>query len=464
MTHMTHNTSAFKLFLFLRFSPILLLTYFWTSNFSANSSKNRDQALAEKIAECETFRDLLSRQIETLQGYFDTCSSVAGILNSNELSAANIDTVTDLMKQHGCHAVDFKGEALTFKATTAGILANLLYCTELMTQKEEQLKRRIEKEQYHRREAESKLQSLEAVKVDKLVKQQTSRSGPDYQEGPHSQLGEDEFFDAVETALDKLDEELEMKDQLKTFVQQTVPAEGGHRLDREISEVSTEQLKYARIKPGEGTWELFADEGEMKMYKREEEVDGMVVDPLKALHSVTGVTAREICHYFWSPDVRLEWEHTIDAMTVLEEVDSTLIFHQVHKRVWPTAQRDAVFWSHMKQVPPTPEEAAEGVVDCWLVTNKSTEHQAAPQGQGGCLRVILTVCFLCQTVLREGVTRERAGRADLTCRITYCSVVNPGGWAPASVLRAVYKREYPRFLKRFTQYVGDKTKSKEIKW
>ena len=49
-------------------------------------------------------------------------------------------------------------------------------------------------------------------------------------------------------------------------------------------------------------------------------------------------------------------------------------------------------------------------------------------------------------------------------RITYCSVVNPGGWAPATVLRAVYKREYPRFLKRFTQYVIDKTKSREILW
>ena len=43
-------------------------------------------------------------------------------------------------------------------------------------------------------------------------------------------------------------------------------------------------------------------------------------------------------------------------------------------------------------------------------------------------------------------------------------MVNPGGWAPASVLRAVYKREYPRFLKRFTQYVIDKTSSKEIYW
>lgn len=40
--------------------------------------------------------------------------------------------------------------------------------------------------------------------------------------------------------------------------------------------------------------------------------------------------------------------------------------------------------------------------------------------------------------------------------------VNPGGWAPASVLRAVYKREYPKFLKRFTSYVKDTVKDKPI--
>ena len=40
--------------------------------------------------------------------------------------------------------------------------------------------------------------------------------------------------------------------------------------------------------------------------------------------------------------------------------------------------------------------------------------------------------------------------------------VNPGGWAPASVLRALYKREYPKFLKRFTQYVQDAQESKPI--
>ncbi|GFG35236.1 hypothetical protein Cfor_01332 [Coptotermes formosanus] len=40
--------------------------------------------------------------------------------------------------------------------------------------------------------------------------------------------------------------------------------------------------------------------------------------------------------------------------------------------------------------------------------------------------------------------------------------VNPGGWAPASVLRAVYKREYPKFLKRFTAFVIDQCKDKPI--
>lgn len=43
-----------------------------------------------------------------------------------------------------------------------------------------------------------------------------------------------------------------------------------------------------------------------------------------------------------------------------------------------------------------------------------------------------------------------------------CGAVNPGGWAPASVLRAVAKREYPKFLKRFTSYVQEKTAGKPI--
>ena len=53
---------------------------------------------------------------------------------------------------------------------------------------------------------------------------------------------------------------------------------------------------------------MFANEGEMKMYRREEEIDGMVIDPLKSCHVVKGCTAREMCHYFFDPIYRNDWE------------------------------------------------------------------------------------------------------------------------------------------------------------
>lgn len=83
-----------------------------------------------------------------------------------------------------------------------------------------------------------------------------------------------------------------------------------HWLGPEIDRVCAEQLNYARQGVGEGGngWQLFADEGEMKMYRREEEVNGMVIDPLKACHVVKGVSAREMCHYFFAPEYRNDWE------------------------------------------------------------------------------------------------------------------------------------------------------------
>lgn len=47
-----------------------------------------------------------------------------------------------------------------------------------------------------------------------------------------------------------------------------------------------EQVRYAKAGVEEGFWQLFAEDGEMKMFKREVEIDGLVCDPLKAVHSV----------------------------------------------------------------------------------------------------------------------------------------------------------------------------------
>lgn len=71
-----------------------------------------------------------------------------------------------------------------------------------------------------------------------------------------------------------------------------------------------EQLHYALAGVEEGVWQLFAEDGEMKMYKREVEVDGLVCDPLKAVHQVRGITAHEYCHYFFEPEYKFDWDST----------------------------------------------------------------------------------------------------------------------------------------------------------
>ena len=45
-------------------------------------------------------------------------------------------------------------------------------------------------------------------------------------------------------------------------------------------------MKYAGFSIDNSVWEAIHEEGEMKVYRREMEQDGMIVDPLKAVHSV----------------------------------------------------------------------------------------------------------------------------------------------------------------------------------
>ena len=66
----------------------------------------------------------------------------------------------DALKQHGVNTFDFKGEAITFKATTAGIVATMSHCIELMAQREELLKRKCERETMARKRIEEKYSKL----------------------------------------------------------------------------------------------------------------------------------------------------------------------------------------------------------------------------------------------------------------------------------------------------------------
>ncbi|XP_004074547.1 collagen type IV alpha-3-binding protein isoform X4 [Oryzias latipes] len=457
-----------------------------TSGYSATSTSSfkKGHSLREKLAEMETFRDILCRQVDTLQKYFDSCADAESrdefqrdkIMEDDEDDFPSTRTDGEFLHNNngsreklfqtlslkGINGIDFKGEAITFKATTAGILATLTHCIDLMVKREDSWQKRLEKEMEKRRRIE---ESYKSALTD--LKKKSHFGGPDYEEGPNSLINEDEFFDAVEAALDRQDKMEEQCQTEKTRVQRSSPvppgdvysSSGSHRFADKVEEMVQNHMTYSlQDVGGDANWQLVVEEGEMKVYRREVEENGIVLDPLKATHSVKGVTGHEVCHFFWDTAYRNDWETTIENFSIVETLsDNAMIVYQTHKRVWPASQRDVLYLSAMRKMVTNNENDP----DTWLVCNFSVDHDDA-QVSSRCVRAKINIAMICQTLVSPPEGDKEISRDNLLCKITYVANVNPGGWAPASVLRAVAKREYPKFLKRFTSYVQEKTASKPI--
>uniref|UniRef100_A0AAX7TRM7 Ceramide transfer protein n=1 Tax=Astatotilapia calliptera TaxID=8154 RepID=A0AAX7TRM7_ASTCA len=467
-----------------------------TSGYSATSTSSfkKGHSLREKLAEMETFRDILCRQVDTLQKYFDSCADAVSkdelqrdkIVEDDEDDFPNTRTDGEFLHNNngskekllqslnpkGINGIDFKGEAITFKATTAGILATLSHCIDLMVKREDSWQKRLDKEMEKRRRIEESYKSA----LNEL-KKKSHFGGPDYEEGPNSLINEDEFFDAVEAALDRQDKIEEQSQTEKTRIQRSdavslgdaYSSSGTHRFSNKVVKPFTQMLLLVIILSsflfapgfdvgGDANWQLVVEEGEMKVYRREVEENGIVLDPLKATHSVKGVTGHEVCHYFWDTAYRSDWETTIENFNVVETLsENAVIVYQTHKRVWPASQRDVLYLSAMRKI----MASNENDPDTWLVCNFSVDHEnALPTSR--CVRAKINIAMICQTLVSPPDGDKEISRDNILCKITYVANVNPGGWAPASVLRAVAKREYPKFLKRFTSYVQEKTAGKPI--
>ncbi|XP_063114436.1 LOW QUALITY PROTEIN: ceramide transfer protein [Cavia porcellus] len=482
------------------------------SGYSATSTSSfkKGHSLREKLAEMETFRDILCRQVDTLQKYFDVC---ADTVSKDELQRdkvveddeddfpttrsdgdflhntnGNKEKLFPHVTPKGINGIDFKGEAITFKATTAGILATLSHCIELMVKREDSWQKRLDKEIEKRRRTEEAYKNAMTE-----LKKKSHFGGPDYEEGPNSLINEEEFFDAVEAALDRQDkiEEQSQSEKVRLHWPTSLPSgdafssvgthrfvqkpysrsssmssidlvsasDDVHRFSSQVEEVVQNHMTYSlQDVGGDANWQLVVEEGEMKVYRREVEENGIVLDPLKATHAVKGVTGHEVCNYFWSVDVRNDWETTIENFHVVETLaDNAIIVYQTHKRVWPASQRDVLYLSAIRKIPALTENDPE----TWIVCNFSVDHDSAPLNNR-CVRAKINVAIICQTLVSPPEGDQEISRENILCKITYVANVNPGGWAPASVLRAVAKREYPKFLKRFTAYVQEKTSGKPI--
>ncbi|XP_042365353.1 ceramide transfer protein-like isoform X4 [Plectropomus leopardus] len=414
-----------------------------TSGFSATSTSSfkKGHSLREKLAEMETFRDILCRQVDTLQKYFDSCSDAVSkdelqrdkIVEDDEDDFPNTRTDGEFLHNNngskeklfqslspkGINGIDFKGEAITFKATTAGILATLSHCIDLMVKREDSWQKRLDKEMEKRRRIEESYKSA----LNEL-KKKSHFGGPDYEEGPNSLINEDEFFDAVEAALDRQDKIEEQSHTEKTRIQRSSPvppgdvysSSGTHRFSEKVEEMVQNHMTYSlQDVGGDANWQLVVEEGEMKVYRREVEENGIVLDPLKATHSVKGVTGHEVCHYFWDTAYRNDWETTIENFNVVETLsDNAVIVYQTHKRVWPASQRDVLYLSAMRKIIANNENDP----DTWLVCNFSVDHDDA-QPSNRCVRAKINIGMICQTLVSPPEGDKEISRDNILCKITY---------------------------------------------
>uniref|UniRef100_A0A8D0R010 Ceramide transfer protein n=1 Tax=Sus scrofa TaxID=9823 RepID=A0A8D0R010_PIG len=443
------------------------------SGYSATSTSSfkKGHSLREKLAEMETFRDILCRQVDTLQKYFDAC---ADAVSKDELQRDKVveddeddfpttrsdgdflhntngskEKVFPHVTPKGINGIDFKGEAITFKATTAGILATLSHCIELMVKREDSWQKRLDKESEKRRRVEEEYKNATAE-----LKKKSHFGGPDYEEGPNSLINEEEFFDAVEAALDRQDkiEEQSQSEKVRLhwptampsgdafssvgthrFVQKPYSRSSSmssidlvsasddvHRFSSQVEEMVQNHMTYSlQDVGGDANWQLVVEEGEMKVYRREVEENGIVLDPLKATHAVKGVTGHEVCNYFWNVDVRNDWETTIENFHVVETLaDNAIIIYQTHKRVWPASQRDVLYLSAIRKIPAKTENDPE----TWIVCNFSVDHNSAPLNNR-CVRAKINVAMICQTLVSPPEGNQEISRDNILCKITYVANV-----------------------------------------
>ena len=133
------------------------------------------------------------------------------------------------------------------------------------------------------------------------------------------------------------------------------------------------------------------------MYRREVvDNEGIVLDPLRATHTVNGITAREMASVFFHPETRMQWENTVDSVEQLEALDDvTTIFRHLHKRIWPSQQRETIFCSHLCVLENAPK-IDYSIGGTYFVMNFSVNHPKA-NIEPKLVRVRVNISLACQT-------------------------------------------------------------------
>eukprot|EP00116_Pleurobrachia_bachei_P019349 sb/3479611/ len=183
---------------------------------------------------------------------------------------------------------------------------------------------------------------------------------------------------------------------------------------------------------------LIHSEDKTQIYRIADKTTGR--DGVWCVALVDGVSAKEMVEVFHSQELKLQWDLSIERSDLLEDVnDTTALYHQIQKRIWPAAQRDFVYTSHKGQVGSD-----------WVVCNVSTETDKVPADKF--CRAKIEVVFYCRTVMESGAAATTDDRSKIKCQIFYLAKIDPGGWIPAAAVQAVAAKEYSKFLKNIASF------------
>ena len=184
-------------------------------------------------------------------------------------------------------------------------------------------------------------------------------------------------------------------------------------------------------------FEVVTKDAGMTVSRADGELDGIPIDRNRTQAVFQGITAKELCAYFADTKVKMDWEVAVESCRLLEDLPelSACLYTLNMKRVWPSAARNCVLLSQIVQLGPGE----------WLCHTDSIDHPQIPKGDS-MVRVVVQSSVFAKTVVRPGVVGEPT-RADISCELDYYALVNPGGWAPPSVVSAVSRREFPKTLR-----------------
>ena len=82
--------------------------------------------------------------------------------------------------------------------------------------------------------------------------------------------------------------------------------------------------------------------------------------------------------------------------------------------------------------------------DRWILVSRSIDDPRVPADQNGIVRISAQVYLMAETVHTADFDPANPQRKHVKCKFSYCADINPGGWAPQSIVSQVAKVELPK--------------------